>query len=383
MAGPTPLRIDSVLAQAGRSHDEPTGAISCPIYQTAAFRHAALGESTGFDYSRSANPTRSALEGVVAEIEGGARAFAFASGMAGLTATLMLFKPGDHLIVSEDLYGGTYRLLETVFGGYGLAVSYVDTTNLAVVEKTLTEHTKGLLVETPSNPMMRISDLSALAHLAKRRGLLAIADNTFMTPYLQRPLRLGWDVVVHSATKFLGGHNDVVAGLVVAREPDLAERIAFVQNAAGAVLGPQDSWLIMRGLKTLALRLERQQTNAAAVTAWLCLQPAVGRVFYPGLRDHPGYATHALQADGTGGVISFEVLDPGRVERILGRVRLISFAESLGGVESLITFPARQTHVDIPREVRDRLGVTDRLLRLSLGVEAAEDLIADLEQAIG
>ena len=375
-------RLESLLAQAGRAHGEPTGAISCPIYQTATFRHPGLGQSTGYDYSRSANPTRAALEALAAELEGGSWGFAFASGMAAITTVLLLFRPGDHLIVSEDLYGGTYRLLDRVFAQYGLLATYVDTCEPSAVEAAITPATRAVFVETPSNPLMRISDLAALARLSHERGLLAIADNTFMTAYLQRPLDLGWDLVVHSATKYLGGHNDVVAGLVVAREPGVAERVGFLQNAAGAVLGPQDSWLLLRGLKTLAVRLDRQQQNAGQIATWLQAHPAVERVYYPGLPDHPGHDLHARQARGPGGMLAFSVRDPGQVERVLARVELISFAESLGGVESLITFPVRQTHADVPPETRERLGISDRLLRLSVGIEAVDDLLADLDQAL-
>ncbi len=382
MSLPQGLHQESVLAQAGRSHTEPTGAVSCPIYQTATFRHPGLGRSTGYDYSRTGNPTRAALESLLAELEGGSQGFAFASGMAAVTTALMLLPPGSHLVVSEDLYGGTYRLLEQIFAGYGLSATYVDTSDLSAVQAAFTPATKALFVETPSNPMMRISDLAALGRLAGERGLLAIADNTFMTPLLQRPLDFGWDLAVHSATKFLGGHNDLVAGAVVAREPALAERVGFLQNAAGAVLGPQDSWLLLRSLKTLAVRLSRQQENAAALAAWLSEHPAIERVCYPGLAGHPGHALHGRQAGGPGGMLSFTVRDAALVERVLTRVRLISYAESLGGVESLITFPARQTHADIPLEVRERLGVTDRLLRLSVGIESVADLREDLRQAL-
>lgn len=375
-------RLESILAQAGRSHQEPTGAISCPIYQTATFRHPGLGQSTGFDYSRSGNPTRAALESVVAELEGGARAFAFASGMAAITTALLLFRPGDHLVVSEDLYGGTYRLLERVFGEFGLAATYVDTGDRAAVEAAITPATRALFVETPSNPLMRIGDLRALADLAHSRGLLAIADNTFMTPYLQRPLDLGWGLVVHSATKYLGGHNDVVAGFLIARDSQLAERLGFLQNAAGAILGPQDSWLLLRGLKTLAVRLDRQQQSARELAIWLQRHPAVERVYYPGLPDHPGHALHAAQARGPGGMLSFALRDSALVAQVLTQVQLISFAESLGGVETLITFPARQTHADLPAALRERLGVSERLLRLSVGIEALEDLRDDLGQAL-
>ena len=378
-----PPRLESILAQAGRDHAEPTGAVSCPIYQTATFRHPALGESTGYDYSRSANPTRSALESVAARLESGAGAAAFASGLAAITATLSLFRPGDHLVVSEDLYGGTYRLLEQPFSTYGLSATYVDTSDLGAVEAAIRPATRALFVETPSNPLMRISDLRALAALARSRGILAICDNTFMTPYLQQPLELGWDLVVHSATKYLGGHNDLVAGLVVARDAELVGRIRYTQNALGGILGPQDSWLLLRGLKTLAVRLDRQQESARRIAAWLRRHPAVSEVHYPGLADHPGRSVHFQQARGAGGMLSFSLGSAAQVEGVLAGLRLISFAESLGGVESLITFPARQTHADIPAEVRARLGVTDRLLRLSVGIEAVEDLLLDLEQALG
>lgn len=374
--------IETRLAQAGCCYREQTGAISVPIYQTATFRHPGLGQSTGYDYSRSGNPTRAALEETIAELESGCRGFAFASGMAAITSLCLLLAPGDHLVVSEDLYGGTYRLLECIFRKFGLCASYVDTSDAALVEAAITPATRALFVETPSNPLMRISDLAALSGIARQRGLLAIADNTFLTPYLQRPLEMGWDIVVHSATKYLAGHNDVVAGLVVAGEPALAERLAFVQNASGAVLGPQDCWLTLRGLKTLALRLDRAQENAARLSDWLSVHPAVAQVYFPGRRDHPGHTTHTRQASGPGAMLSFAVREAGLVAQILGRVSLISFAESLGGVETLVTFPARQTHTDVPREMRERLGVTDRLLRLSVGIEAVDDLIADLAQAM-
>lgn len=375
-------RLESILAQAGRSHVEPTGAVSCPIYQTATFRHPALGQSTGYDYSRTANPTRAALETTMAELEGGVRGFAFSSGLAATATLLMLLKPGDHVVVSEDLYGGTYRLLSHVFGEYGLVCTYVDTCDVDAVAVAIRPETRALLVETPSNPTMRISDLRSLGALGREHDLLTIADNTFMTPYCQRPLDLGWDVVVHSATKYLGGHNDLVAGVVVTSRADLAERVGYLQNAVGAVLGPQDSWLLIRGLKTLAVRLDRQQRNAERIADWLTTHPSVEKVYFPGLRCHPGYAVHAAQSSGPGAMVSFAVRDPALVERVLGRVRLISFAESLGGVESLITFPSRQTHADIPSEIRERLGVSDRLLRLSVGIEAVEDLIEDLSQAL-
>lgn len=375
-------RIETRIAQAGSAYKEPTGSISVPIYQTATYRHPGLGHSTGFDYSRTSNPTRAALEAAVAGLEGGCAGFAFASGMAAITSLLLLLRPGDTILVSDDIYGGTYRLLERIFATFGLCASYVDTTDSSAVATAITPATRALFVETPSNPTMRISDLAALGKLAHKHDLIAIADNTFMTPYLQRPLDFGWDVVVHSATKYLAGHNDVVAGLVVARDPAFAQRIAFCQNAAGAVLGPQDSWLTLRGLKTLAVRLDRAQENARRIAIFLANHPAVSRVFYPGHANHPGHNVHDCQASGAGAMLAFAVNEPSLVERIIAKVRLIAFAESLGGVESLITFPALQTHQDIPVEVRRRLGIDDRLLRLSIGIEAADDLIADLTQAM-
>ena len=377
------LRLETLLAQAGISHRDPTGAVSVPIYQTAIFRHPGLGQSTGYDYSRTANPTRTALEEAIATLEGGERGLAFASGMAAITTVAMLFHSGDHLVLSEDLYGGTYRLFEKVLSQFGLAASYVDTTDPRAVEKALRSNSRALFVETPTNPTMRISDLRALAKLAKERDLLTVVDNTFMTPYLQRPLALGWDLSVHSATKYLGGHNDLVAGLVVARDRALGDRLAALQNATGAVLGPQDSWLLLRGMKTLALRLDRQQQNARAIAEWLAGHPRVREVYYPGLPGHPGGEVHGSQASGAGGMVAFTVEDEDLVGRILSRVKVIFFAESLGGVESLITFPAVQTHSDVPEEIRQRLGITRRLLRLSVGIEAVEDLIADLDRAMG
>jgi cystathionine gamma-synthase len=313
-------QIASLLAQAGCRRDEPTGAVSFPIYHSAIFRHPTLGASTGFDYSRTANPTREALESTVTALERGAGAFAFASGMAAITAALLIFRPGDHLVVSEDLYGGTYRLIERLLSEFGVCATYVDTSDVSAVEGAITPTTRGLFVETPSNPLMRISDLSALAALAKRHGLVAIADNTFLTPYLQRPLDLGFDLVVHSATKYLGGHNDVVAGLVVVKSKSLAERIGFLQNATGGILGPQDSWLVLRGLKTLAVRLDRQQSNAVRLAEWLDDHPAVERVLYPGLGNHQGRAVQERQAAGPGAMISFVVRDAARVESVLARV---------------------------------------------------------------
>ncbi len=375
------MNIDTQTVQIGLDWDTRTGAISIPIYQSATFRHPGLGQSTGFDYSRSGNPTRLALENGIARLDGGCRGFAYSSGMAAITSLLLLFKSGDHLIVTEDLYGGTCRLFDRVFARYGLSFTYLDTSDVDAVRAAIRPTTRALFVETLTNPLLKFSDLSALSSLCRGHGLLLIADNTFLTPYLLRPLELGADITVYSATKYLSGHNDTVAGLVVAKAPDLAERIYFHLNSAGAVLGPQDSWLVIRGMKTLGVRLDRQQKNALAIAGWLRRHPQVRRVFYPGLKDHPGHELMKEQARGFGAMVAFEVASHELVERMLLRTELISFAESLGGVETLMTFPETQTHTDIPVGLRARLGINDVLLRLSVGIENVDDLIADLDQA--
>lgn len=377
------MRRDTLLAQAGSRRDERTGAVSVPVYQTATFRHPALGKSTGFDYSRSGNPTREALEDTLATLEGGCRGFAFSSGMAAIDCLLHLFAPGDRLLVTEDLYGGTFRLFDKIYRALGVEAAYVDTSNLDVVQCAWDERVKAVFVETPTNPLLKVADVRALAALARSRGALTLVDNTFLTPVLHRPLELGADVAVYSASKYLSGHNDVVAGAVVAAHPALADRLSFFQNALGGVLGPQDSWLVLRGLKTLSVRLERQQANARAVATFLASHPRVSRVYYPGLDGHPGRGTLARNADGFGAMVSFEVDDPALVPLLLERVQVFLFAESLGGVESLVTYPAVQTHADIPTETLERLGINDRLLRLSVGLEDPCDLVDDLAQALG
>jgi cystathionine beta-lyase/cystathionine gamma-synthase len=376
------MKIETILAHAGLCTDEITGALSTPIYQTATFRHPAVGVSTGYDYSRTINPTRQVLEKAMAELEKGDRGFAFASGMAAITAVLMLFSSGDHLIVSDDLYGGTYRVLETSFRQLGLEITYVDTSDVARIrESIIPGKTKALFIETPTNPLMKITDLVEMKGLADSKGLLTIVDNTFMTPCLQRPIEFGVDIVIHSGTKYLGGHNDVLAGAVVARSRELSDRIGYIQNSTGGVLGPLDSWLVLRGLKTLALRVEKQQQNAQKIAQWLAQNGAVKKVYYPGLADHPGHLIHKKQCSGFGAMLSFRVSNAALAERIINRSKLITFAESLGGVETLITYPVKQTHGDIPREIREKIGVTDDLLRLSVGIEHVDDLIEDLEQA--
>ena len=375
------MKIATEAAHIGLDWDTRTGAVTVPIYQTATFRHPGLGQSTGYDYTRSGNPTRQALEEGIARLEGGARGFAYASGMAAIANLLLLFKKGDHLVVTEDLYGGTYRLFEQVFSQYELSFSYVDTTDLTAVRAALRPETKALFVESLTNPLLKVADIPALAELCRERGLLCIVDNTFLTPYLLRPFDAGADITVYSATKYLAGHNDTVSGLVVVKEPQLAEKVYFLQNSVGAVLGPQDSWLTIRGMKTLSVRLDRQQENALKIARWLAAHPKVKKVYYPGLESHPGHAILKKQARGFGAMIAFEVCEHALVEQLLLNTRLISFAESLGGVETLITFPEVQTHADIEPEIRQRLGINDVLLRLSVGIEDADDLITDLDQA--
>ncbi len=376
------LHIQTRLVQAGIGRDEKTGAISLPIHPSATYRHPGVGESTGYDYIRSGNPTREALEELLADMEGGERGLAFASGMAALTCLFLNFSSGDHLVLSEDLYGGTYRILDLIFSRFKLTVSYVDTTNIDNIKAAITEQTKGVLIETPGNPLLGIADIRAIANLCHQHQLLFIVDNTFMTPLLQRPLEMGADVVVHSATKYFGGHNDLCAGVLVARDKELGEDLYFLQNSTGPILSPQDSWLLVRSLKTLALRLERQCQNAQVIAEWLQKQPQVEVVYFPGLPEHPGYQLIQQQADGFGAMLSFRVNSATKARQILERIKLISFAESLGGVESLLTLPAIQTHGDIPEAERLRLGICDALLRLSVGCEDVDDLLADLQQAL-
>ncbi|MGF9714662.1 aminotransferase class I/II-fold pyridoxal phosphate-dependent enzyme [Paenibacillus naphthalenovorans] len=376
------LRIESRLAQIGSQEEPVTGAVSFPIYQSTAFRHPKLGQSTGFDYARTKSPTRKVLEDAIAELESGDAGFACSSGMAALQTIFALFSQGDHLIVSLDLYGGTYRLLERIMSRFGVTATYVDTNNLDELEAHIKPNTKAILIETPTNPLMMITDLELVCSWAKKKGILSIVDNTLLTPFFQRPIELGADIVIHSATKYLGGHNDVLAGLIVTKGKELSEQMAFLHNSIGAVLNPQDSWLLMRGMKTLAIRMERHQANALAVASFLKSHPQVEAVYYPALPDHPGHDIQNKQSSGNSGIFSFKLKDARYVEPILRHIKLIAFAESLGGVESLMTYPAVQTHADIPEEIRRRIGVDDKLLRYSVGIEHVDDLIADLSRAI-
>jgi cystathionine beta-lyase/cystathionine gamma-synthase len=379
----TSLKPDTVICHAGLCTDEKTGAISTPIYQTATFRHHGPGRSTGWNYSRTSNPTRTVLEKAIADLENGHAGFAFSSGMAAISAVFALFKPGDVVVASDDLYGGTYRLFETFTRPAGVDVVYLDTTDLRTVEKTFSKKKiAGVFLETPTNPIMKITDLKKIYALAKRKNATVIVDNTFMTPLLQQPLPLGADIVLHSGTKFLAGHNDTLCGLVVAKTKSLSDRIGFIQNGTGGVLAPFDSWLVLRGIKTLAVRLEKSQTNAKRIAEWLMRHKRIKDVYFPGLVSHPGHNLHLQQARGPGSIISFRVQNEKRATTVLRRVKVISFAESLGGVETLITHPSRQTHIDVPCATRACLGITDDLLRLSVGIEHERDLIADLKQAL-
>ncbi|TJY41031.1 aminotransferase class V-fold PLP-dependent enzyme [Cohnella pontilimi] len=376
------MNIESRLAQIGSLHDPETGGISFPVHHATAFRHPKLGQSTGFDYSRTKSPTRSVLEQAAADLESGDAGFACSSGMAALQTIFALFSQGDHLLVSLDLYGGTYRMLEQIMSRFGVTASYIDTNDLDALESQWKPNTKAVLIETPTNPLMMITDIAKVSAWAKRKGCLVIVDNTLLTPYFQRPIELGADIVVHSATKYLGGHNDVLAGLIVTKGEELSKQVAFLHNSIGAVLGPQDSWLLMRGMKTLALRMERHQENSVRMAKWLKEHPAVAEVFHPALPDHPGHDIQNRQSSGNTGIFAFKMKDARTIEPILRHIRLIAFAESLGGVESLMTYPAVQTHADIPPEIREAVGVDDRLLRFSVGIEHIDDLIADLSQAI-
>ena len=375
-------KIESALIHGGIYGDKTTGAVNVPIYQTSTYEQSGLGENTGWEYSRTGNPTRAALEALIAELEGGIAGFAFGSGMAAITAVLSLFKTGDKVIISSNVYGGTFRVLDKVFKNFEIGYEIVDTSDLELLERSITPDVKAILVESPANPLLTITDLAAVAKIANEHGILSIVDNTFMTPYLQRPIELGVDIVIHSATKYLGGHSDVVAGLVVVNDKTLAERLAFIQNATGGVLGPFDSFLLIRGIKTLGVRLDRHVENAEKAALYLKNNKAVKKVYYPGLPDFEGYEINRRQAKNGGAMISFELYENYDIRKFFKSLKLIALAESLGGVESLVCHPASMTHASIPKDVRDRVGITDGLIRLSIGIENIDDLLADLGRAI-
>lgn len=382
MSGKNYKSIESSLIHGGIYGDELTGAVNVPIYQTSTYEQQGIGQNKGWEYSRTGNPTRAALEALIAELEGGTHGFAFGSGMAALTAVLTLFKSGDRIIISSNVYGGTFRVLDKIFKNFNITYSIEDTTNLEELDKKVTPDVKAILVETPANPLLTITDLHGIAEIAKKHGILSIVDNTFMTPYLQRPIESGIDIVVHSATKYLGGHSDVVAGLAVVNDKNLAERLAFIQNATGGVLGPFDSFLLIRGIKTLGVRLDRHTDNAIKIAEWLTGHEAVKKVYYPGLKTAQGYEINKKQAKNGGAMISFELKENYDYKKFFSSLGLVALAESLGGVESLACHPASMTHASIPREIREKVGITDGLIRLSVGIEAVEDIIADVAQAI-
>ena len=376
-------RLATRAVHAGqRPEEDPAGAIMTPIYQTSTYQQPALGEHKGFEYARTRNPTRDALERNLAALEGAAHGFAFASGMAATDAVLKLLSSGDHVICGDNVYGGTHRIMTMVFERFGLDFSFVDTRDIGNVEAALTERTKMVFVETPTNPMMRLTDLRAVGELCRARGLVLVVDNTFATPVLQRPIELGAELVVHSTTKYLNGHSDVVGGAVLTTRDDLAEQLGFIQNAAGAVPGPLDCWLTLRGTKTLPVRMAQHDRSGRAIAQWAAEHPKVERVYYPGLPDHPQHELACRQMSGFGGMISLELGSLERARAVANGTRLFALAESLGGVESLIGHPASMTHASVPQAMREEMGLTDGLIRLSVGIEDTEDLIADLEQAL-
>ena len=357
------------------------GSISFPIYQSATYAHPAVGQSTGFDYSRAQNPTRAQVEKVVCALEGGIDAFALSSGMAAIALVMELFSPGDNIIAESDLYGGAIRLFDNVSAKNGVTFTRLNCSDNNL-ENFVTEKTKAIYLETPTNPMMNVTDIAWVAEIAKKHNLLLIVDNTFMSPYFQNPLVLGADIVIHSGTKYLAGHNDTLAGFIVTNRQKIKEKLRFLIKTTGAGLAPFDCWLVLRGVKTLAIRMEKAQENAKKIASWLIGQKNVVRVIYPGLKEHPGYEIQKKQARGFGCMITFQVNSKERAHSILNKVRLIQYAESLGGVESLITYPVTQTHADVPEEIRLKNGITDATLRLSVGIENADDLIYDLKQAL-
>lgn len=375
------MNLKTTAVHGGISIDELTGAVNVPVYQVSTFKQTAIGKHKGFEYSRSGNPTRLALEELVKELEDGVQGFAFSSGLTAIFTVFSLLKAGDHVIVGDDVYGGTYRLLTQVLNKQNIHFSILDLNNLDDVERAIQKNTRVILLESPSNPLLKIVDIAQISELAKKHGLLTVVDNTFASPYFQRPLHLGADIVVHSATKYLGGHSDLVAGVAVTNDPKLAEEIGFLQNAIGGVLGPQDSWLLQRGIKTLGLRMEAHEKNALAIAHYLEKHPKVAKVYYPGLASHPNHAVAAKQMTGFSGIVSVELNDEVNVETFIAALSYFTLAESLGGVETLIEVPALMTHASIPKAEREKTGIKDNLIRISVGIEDEEDLIADLEHA--
>ena len=377
------MKFSTRAIHVGQEADIATGATIVPIYQTATFTQESIGVDKGYDYSRSGNPTRAALEKSLASLEDGKLGLAFASGLAAETAVLSILKPGDNIVASDDLYGGTYRLFTQVFAKLGITSTFVDGANPIKIEEAITDRTKLIWVETPTNPLLKLTDIETISQIAHSKGVLLVVDNTFATPYFQQPLNLGADIVVHSTTKYINGHSDVVGGAVILNDETLHEQIKFYQNSAGGILGPFDSWLTLRGLKTLAVRMKQHEQNAQRIAEALSASPHVLRVNYPGLPSHPQYELAKRQLKGFGGMISFEINgEIDEVNNFVKNLKIFSLAESLGGVESLVSHPAQMTHASIPKEQREKIGIKDNLIRLSVGIEDAEDLLADLENAL-
>lgn len=375
------MKMKTTFIHGGISHDEATGSVNVPIHQTTTYKQDKVGVHKGFEYSRTGNPTRLALEKLIADMENGVRGLAFGSGSAGTHTIFSLFSKGDHIIVGDDVYGGTYRLINKVLKRLGLTFTVVDTSNLDAVKPAITENTRAIFLETPTNPLLKVTDIEGVAKIAKEKNLITIVDNTFATPYHQRPLDLGADIVLHSASKYLGGHSDVVAGLVVTNRKDLADELSFLQNAIGGILGPQDSWLVQRGIKTLGLRMDAHESNAKKIVEFLSQHDKVEKVYYPGLASHPGHLTAKKQTSGFGGMVSFELTEGLSAKTFVESLSLITLAESLGAVESLVEIPALMTHGSIPVEDRLKSGIKDELIRLSVGIEDSEDLLEDLSKA--
>ena len=376
------LNINSLLIHGGIDGDETTGAVNVPIYQTSTYKQDGLGEDRGWEYSRTGNPTRAALEKLIADLENGKYGLAFASGLAAISTVLSLFESGDKLVVSDNIYGGTFRILDNVFKNFNITYEIVNTSDIEAVKAALTDEVKAVYIETPANPLLTITDIKAVSDVAHEKGKKVIVDNTFLTPYLQRPLNLGADIVVHSGTKYLGGHSDVVSGFIIVNDKETADRLYYLQNAIGGVLGPFDSFLMIRGIKTLGVRMDRHVENALKVAKHLESHSAVTKVYYPGLESSPGYEVNKKQTDGPGAMISFELGEEYDVKKFFKGLKLVTLAESLGGVESLVCHPASMTHAAIPKEIRDEVGITEGLIRLSVGIENVNDIIEDIDSAI-
>ncbi|MFL0197531.1 bifunctional cystathionine gamma-lyase/homocysteine desulfhydrase [Clostridium sp. WILCCON 0269] len=376
------MKIESLLIHGGIDGDERTGAVSVPIYQTSTYKQEALGKNSGYEYSRTGNPTREAVEKLIADLEEGYQGFAFASGLAAISAALMLFKSGDKVIISSNVYGGTFRVVDKIFKNFNLNYELVDTSDLEKVEESLKENVKAIFIETPTNPLMTITDIAKISEIARKNKVLTIVDNTFMTPYLQKPIKLGADIVLHSATKYLGGHSDLIAGLLVVNNKELGEKMHFIQNSTGGILNPFDSWLLIRGIKTLSVRMDRHNENARYIAEFLKENNLIDKIYYPGFSTHPEHEIQKSQASGYGAIISFVLKDKLDINKFFHGLKLITLGESLGGVESLISHPATMTHAAIPYKIRQELGIVDGLIRLSVGLENREDLIDDLKNAL-